>query len=143
MCVFLYVWCELFLEVKLSHIGQVKYHYSEKESKLNQRYLDEISEKLKRDIKTWIEGFEESGYQVECEDFATIYWWGSKSEDLKQNIVVETKRSTKHKFTIRIISGNEIFELMPKRIQRYIENHENSKKWKDNVLGIRQQTTAQ
>jgi hypothetical protein len=126
------------LEVKLSYIGQIKYHYSERKSTLTQSQLDNIVRKLERVIKAWIERFQENGYKVECENFMTIYWWGIKSERIEMsNLEVKSGDDT-YPFNIRIICGDEIYQLLPKRIRQYIEENDELKNWKNDFLGIKQ-----
>lgn len=124
------------VEVKLSHIGQVKYHYSKSTAKLTSTELKEIVNNFMRDIRRWIEGFEQKNYEVICEDFVTIYWWGTRATKKElTNFEVKTEKGKQYSFSVRLVCGKEIFELMPRRIQRHILKSEKLITWAESLLG--------
>jgi hypothetical protein len=120
--------------VTLSHLSQIKFHYSIKESSLTEEKLDDIVYKLKRDIRRWIEGFKKCGYQVECEKFMTVYWWGTRYEfKVKQQEVISDNQ--KFEFDIRIVCGEQIYEVLPRRIKKMFEQKKSTwAQWKDQFL---------
>jgi hypothetical protein len=121
------------LEVTLSHLSQIKFPSWREKLKLTQGELRDIMYKFERDILRWIEGFKKCGYQVECERFMTVYWWGPRDDFTvkRQEVISNTQ---KFEFDTRIVCGEQIYEVLPSRIKKMFERNQEWAQWKDQFL---------